>query len=68
MSREFNIGGRRFYVVSEPHEALGWRAKVLEVDGQGGTKETGIETMGETRGMADERALGVLQSRLRGEE
>ena len=69
MAREVTVGSRRFYIVSEPHEVLGWRAKVLEVlDEQGGTKEMGIETTGETRGMADERAVGVLQSRLRGKE
>ena len=68
MAREVTVGSRRFYIISEPHEVLGWRAKVLEVlDEQGSTKETGIETTGETRGMADERAVGVLQSRLRSE-
>lgn len=68
MSRELTIGSRKFYIVSEPHERQGWSAKVLEVlDEHGGTKDMGIETTGETRGMADERAVGVLQHQLRGE-
>jgi len=65
MSRQVTIEGRRFYIVSEP-ENDGWRAQVLELlDAEGATKEMGIETTGETRGLADERALGVLQHRLR---
>ena len=65
MSREVTVEGRRFYIVSEP-EADGWRAQVLELlDDKGATQEMGIETTGETRGLADERALGVLQHRLR---
>jgi hypothetical protein len=65
MSREVNIGSRKFWVVSEPHDK-GWKAQVLEVlDGQGGTKDIGIQTVGETRSMADDRAIGQLQHRLR---
>jgi hypothetical protein len=65
MSSEVTVEGRRFYIVSEP-ENNGWRAKVLELlDAAGATTEMGIETTGETRGVADERALGVLQHRLR---
>jgi hypothetical protein len=65
MAREVTIGLRRFYILSEPDDK-GWKAQVLEViDGQGSTKEMGIETTGETRGLADERAYGVLQHRLR---
>ena len=65
MAREVNIGARRFWVVSEPLE-LGWKAQVLEVlDEVGVTHRTGIETVGETRSMADDRAVGKLQHRLR---
>jgi hypothetical protein len=65
MAREVTIGARRFYIVSEPDDQ-GWKAQVLEiVDAQGSTKEMGIETTGETRGVADDRAFGVLQHRLR---
>lgn len=65
MAREITIGSRKFYVVSEP-EGQGWKARVLEVlDEQGSTKSMGIETTAETRGLADERAVGALQSWLR---
>ena len=65
MSREVNIGSRKFWIVSEPHEK-GWKAQVLEVvDVQGSTNDTGIETTGETRSMADDRAIGRLQHRLK---
>ncbi len=65
MSREVSVGSRRVYIVSEP-EAGGWRAEVLELlDDKGSTEPTGIAITGETRGVADERALGVLQQRLR---
>ena len=65
MSREVNLGSRKFWVVSEPHDR-GWKAQVLEVlDEQGGTQDIGIQTVGETRSMADDRAIGQLQHRLR---
>ena len=65
MSCEVTVEGRRFYIVSEPENDR-WRAQVVELlDDQGATKDMGIETTGETRGLADERALGVLQHRLR---
>ena len=52
-------------MVSEPH-SKGWRAEVLEViDEVGATHTTGIETVGETRSMADDRAIGELQHRFK---
>ena len=65
MAREISIGSRRFWIVSEPFER-GWRAQVLEVlNDRGNTKRVGIEAIGETRGVADDRAVGQLQHRLR---
>ena len=65
MAREINIGTRKFWIVSEPHDK-GWTAQVLEViDDLGGTHNVGIETTGETRSMADDRAIGQLQHRLK---
>ena len=50
---------------NEPRRML-TEAQVLEiVDDKGSTKDMGIEITGETRTLADERALGVLQQRLR---
>ena len=64
MSREVSIGSRKFWIVSEPYDT-GWKAQVLEVlDERGGTEDIGIETIGETRSMADDRAIGQLQHRL----
>lgn len=64
MAREINIGPRRFWIVSEPHEN-GWKAQVLEVvSAAGGTQTVGIETNAETRSMADDRAIGQLQHHL----
>ena len=66
MAREIRIGERKFYIVSEPGENRNWKAQVLEVvDETGDTVTVGIETSGDTRSEADERALGVLQHRLR---
>ena len=64
MSREVNIGNRKFWIVSEPVEK-GWKAQVLEVLGEAGdTLDMGIVTTGETRSVADDRAAGQLQHRL----
>ena len=66
MAREILIGSRRFWIVSEPHGS-GWQAHVLEVevaDGSDTTKDTGIVTTGETRTLADDRAIGQLQHQL----
>ncbi len=66
MARAVKIGDRKFYIVSEPSENRNWKAQVLEVvEGTGDTLTVGIETSGATRSEADERALGVLQQRLR---
>jgi hypothetical protein len=64
MAREVSIGRRKFWIVSEPQDN-GWKAQVLEVTDVGGTENIGIETTGDTRSMADDRAIGVLQHRLR---
>ena len=65
MAREVKVGARRFYIVSEPDDA-GWRAQVLEIlDDRGATQAMGIETTGETRTLADDRALTLLQHKLR---
>ena len=65
MAREIRIGDRKFYIVSEPGDNRNWQAQVLEVVDTGDTINVGIETSGDTRSEADERALGVLQHRLR---
>lgn len=60
------ISGRRYWIVSEP-AAAGWWATVLEVlDGEGRvTRDLGIFATADTRGAADEAALGELQRYVR---
>jgi hypothetical protein len=64
MAREISIGSRKFWIVSEPFDK-GWKAQVFEVLAEGlGTEDMGIQTIGETRSAADDRAAGQLQHRL----
>jgi hypothetical protein len=68
MAREVLIGARKFYIVSEPDGTRGWMARVLEVlHPEEDARTMGIETSGATRSEADERALGVLQHKMREE-
>jgi hypothetical protein len=66
MANEIELAGRKFWIVSEP-DSRGWQASVLEVvdDGAEGARDFGIKANGDTRGAADEAALGQLQRRLR---
>jgi hypothetical protein len=66
MAGEIIVGGRRYWIVSEP-VLSGWRASVLEVIGvaTNTTRDLGIQATGETRTAADDAALGKLQRRLR---
>ncbi len=64
MSRELTIGSRKFWIVSEPQDNR-WKAQVFEViDESGATQNIGIETTGDTRSTADDRAIGLIQHRL----
>ncbi len=61
MAKEFVIGGRRYWVLSEPSTG-GWRAWVMEVVGEGGrTEAVGIEATAETRSAADAAAERKLK-------
>jgi hypothetical protein len=61
MARQLEIGGRRFWILSDPEEA-GWRATVVEiVDAAGNTQPIGIDATAETRGAAD----GAAERKLR---
>jgi len=66
MANEVVLAGRRYLNVSEP-DAGGWRAKVLEVLDEEGrrTQDLGIQATADTRGAADEVALGRLQRHVR---
>jgi hypothetical protein len=54
MSRELDVNGRKYWILSEP-SGNGWRALVVElIDANGHfTEPVGIEATDETRGAAD---------------
>jgi hypothetical protein len=60
MAKELDVGGRRYWILSEP-ESAGWKARVVEVRADGSSEEVGIEAKGETRGAADEAAERKLR-------
>ncbi len=61
MAQQIEIGGRRYWVLSEP-APVGWRAWVIEVvDDQGHTDDVGIVATAETRGAADAAAERKLR-------
>jgi hypothetical protein len=60
MARELDLGGRRYWILSEP-ESTGWKARVVEVRADGSSEEVGVEAKGETRGAADEAAERKLR-------
>jgi hypothetical protein len=61
MSRQLELGGRRFWILSDP-DGVGWRATVVEiVDPAGNTQPIGIDATAETRGAADDAAERKLR-------
>jgi hypothetical protein len=60
MARELEINGRRYWILSEP-EAVGWKARVVEVSVDGSSDQIGIDATGETRGAADDAAERKLR-------
>ena len=60
MAREFDLDGRRYWILSEPY-GEGWRAWVVEVRTDGGREDVGIDATGETRGAADAGAERKLR-------
>jgi hypothetical protein len=60
MARELELGGRKFWVISDP-EGNGWRAKVVELRPGGESDEIGIDASAETRTAADASAERKLR-------
>ena len=62
VSRQLDLNGRRYWILSEPHGAE-WKASVVElIDADGQFQEpVGIEATAETRGAADEAAERKLR-------
>jgi hypothetical protein len=63
MSRQLELKGRQFWILSEPHED-GWKARIDEAQADGTNAPLGIEATGETRGEADDAAERKLRRML----
>jgi hypothetical protein len=63
MSRQLELKGRRFWILSEPL-GDGWKASIEEAQGDGSSHSTGIEAIGETRVAADDAAERKLRRML----
>jgi hypothetical protein len=59
MAKQMDLKGRRFWILSEPHD-VGWKAKVVEMT-DGSKDEVGIEATAETRAAADDAAERKLR-------
>ncbi len=60
MARELELGGRRYWIISDP-EGNAWKAKVVEIRADGESDEIGIEASAETRTAADASAERKLR-------
>lgn len=63
MSRQIDLKGRRFWILSEPQEG-GWKASIEEAQDDGSSQSMGIEAIAETRGAADDAAERKLRRML----
>lgn len=66
VSRQLDLNGRKYWILSEPHGSA-WKASVVElIDTEGQfTEPIGIEATAETRGQADQAAERKLRRLLR---
>ena len=66
MSRQLELGGRRYWILSEPR-SNGWRAWAVELIDLHGefTEPVGIEATGPTQGAADQAAERKLRRLLK---
>ena len=60
MARELELGGRKFWIISDP-EGNAWKARVVELGANGESDEVGIEASAETRTAADASAERKLR-------
>jgi hypothetical protein len=60
MSRQIDLKGRRFWILSEPQED-GWKASIEEAQDDGSSHAMGIEAVAETRVAADDAAERKLR-------
>jgi hypothetical protein len=64
MSRQVELEGRQFWILSEPNGGPVWKATVMEVKG-GAQEPVGIDATAETRAAADDAAERELRRRLK---
>ena len=64
MSRQVELHGRRFWILSEPIEH-GWKATVAEARPDGTSHPLAIEATAETRGAVDDAAERELRQLLK---
>lgn len=63
MSRQLELKGRRFWILSEPQGGA-WKASIEEAQNDGTSDTLGIEATGETRVAADDAAERKLRRML----
>jgi hypothetical protein len=63
MSRQIELKGRQFWILSEPYEN-GWKATIGEAQTDGSSQPLGIEATAQTRGAADDAAERKLRRML----
>ena len=66
MSRQVEVHGRQFVILSEPGGPV-WKATVLEVKRGGGEEAIGVEATADTRAAADDAAERELRRFLKGQ-
>jgi hypothetical protein len=64
MAKQLDLKGRQFLILSEPIEATGWKATVVEMKAEGTPEPVGIEATAQTRGAADDAAERKLRRML----
>jgi hypothetical protein len=60
MALELELGGRRYWILSEPH-GKGWKARVFELRENAESDELGVDATAETRSAADAAAERKLR-------
>jgi hypothetical protein len=61
MSRQVELNGRQFWILSEPEGGPAWKATVLEIKRGGAQEAVGIDASAETRAEADDAAERKLR-------
>ena len=61
MSRQIDLNGRHFWILSEPNAGPVWKATVMEVTTGGSPQAVGIDATAETRAAADDAAERELR-------